>query len=506
MRTTLDFLDHKGVNLLLQTTSNYKHKACLLLMLDAGFRVSEAISLRYNNFDFKEKLIRVQSLKKKGHNQLRTIPISERLYQTLATYIQTQKPKNNEQFLFPGKSPETHLTRKAINKVCDRLKIKYPQELSQLHPHTLRHTFATYHLANGAQLADIKNMLGHENLATTAIYTHTPLENFKKSIDEVTKTPKNTLTRIKDWLFPTKKTYININTQTFDFTIGRQQEISQIQDLIHKNCNILLLGPIGIGKSHLIKQIKPPEKKILYIDDCTDIKHTLIQCLLYLYKNDKEAILDLIHGEYDLNKLQQHLQRDSIPNLTKEIIKITTPKEYILIIDNVDNITSKAVKALETLKDHFTILTSAREIPINKTSFLWNFETIHIKELSRLHTIALIQQLSHGIEIEDFELYKNHIYEQTNGNPRAIIELVDRYRKEPFITTEIIREIKHTANKEEYDMSLLVITLFGGLTTLRYVAHETGNDRLRLIGGFALILLITARYFFRTSKKKRTLN
>ena len=86
------------------------------------------------------------------------------------------------------------------------------------------------------------------------------------------------------------------------------------------------------------------------------------------------------------------------------MIKITQQHEYLLVIDNVDKITPRAIKALESLKDHFTILTTAREVPLNKSSFLWNFEIIPIKPLSRKHSLALIQQLSQGIEIEDLAL------------------------------------------------------------------------------------------------------
>lgn len=137
----------------------------------------------------------------------------------------------------------------------------------------------------------------------------------------------------------------------------------------------------------------------------------------------------MLYGDYDLDKLHQHLQRDSIASLTREMIKITQKHEYLLLIYNVDKITPRAIKALESLKDHFTILTSAREVPLKKSSFLWNFEILPIKPLARTHSLTLIQRLSHGLEIEDFTLYRNHIYEQTEGNPRDMVELIDRYKK-----------------------------------------------------------------------------
>lgn len=499
---TVNYLDKKAIDQLLKVTKNLKHQTCFLLMLDCGLKVSEAITRRYADFDFKKRLVQVKAGQQNREVPARTIPLSDRLYECLARYIATQQPTSKHDFLFPSKRAKGHLSRKTLNSACHRIKAKHPAIFSTLHPHTLRHTFATHHLANGAQLVDIKNMLGHQQLATTAIYTHTPLEQIRKSIQQITQPPANLFTSIKNWLYPSQATCISLNTTSIDFTIGRHDELHQINDLIHKNCNTILLGPIGIGKSHLIRQIRPQGQKILSIDDCYDIKRTLIQCLLYLYKNDKEHVFNMLYGDYDLSRLQQHLQRDSIASLTQEIIHITTPDEYLLVIDNVDKITPRAIKALEALKDHFTILTSAREVPLNKSAFLWNFELIHLKPLPRHHSLALIQRLSDSLAIEDFTLYRNHIYEQTDGNPRAILELVNRYRKEPLITAQTIRSIKHIGSRKEYDMSICVLFLLGGLTTLKYTAQETGHPSLRFISGIALLLLITARYFFRFAKRK----
>ena len=363
-------------------------------------------------------------------------------------------------------------------------------------PHVLRHTFAPLHLANGLQLPHLKDMLGHEQLNTTAIYPHTPLELIKQSIDDVTKHKPTLLQRAGNWLYPKRKTRININTNSIEVTIGRNQELLHITEFVHKNCNTILIGPIGVGKSHLINQIKPKEKKILLLDDCYEIKKALIQCLIYLYKNDKEHVFNLLYGDQDLAQLHQHLQRDSIASLTRQMIKITQQHEYLLVIDNVDKITPRAIKALASLKDHFTILTTAREVPLNKSSFLWNFEIIPIKPLSRKHSLALIQQLSQGIEIEDLALYSNHIDEQTDGNPRAIVELVDRYKEEAPVTTDTIRAIKHIGS------SPFIIILLAGLSILRYVSHEADNPGLKTIGSMALILFIRARYFFRFSTRK----
>ena len=67
----------------LESIKYQKHKVIVLLMLDAGLRISEACSIKCKNFDFKNRNITIQSAKKRGVKHLRTIPISNRLYQAI---------------------------------------------------------------------------------------------------------------------------------------------------------------------------------------------------------------------------------------------------------------------------------------------------------------------------------------------------------------------------------------------------------------------------------------
>ncbi len=222
---------------------------------------------------------------------------------------------------------------------------------------------------------------------------------------------------------------------------------------------------------------------------------------MYLHHNNKAKCKSLLNGPYEPDKLEQHLQRDSIPHLAKTIIDITRPHEYVLVIDNADHLTPKAAKALEMIKDHFTILTSARSVPLTKSSFSWNFQIIPLKNLTRKESVSLIRQNSQGLALEDITLYQNHIYHQTNGNPRAILELIDRYRKEPVLSNQVVRSISHSYPRKEYDMSIMIILLLTAIASLRYV--DLGEKRLKILGSIALLLLIIFRYFFRTRKRER---
>ena len=81
------------------------------------------------------------------------------------------------------------------------------------------------------------------------------------------------------------------------------------------------------------------------------------------------------------------------------------------------------------LKDYFCISTAAREMPLNKSSFLWNFEIVRLKNLERKFALGLIYHLSDGMQIEDQWLFRNHVFEQSVGNPRGVDLLGDRHAR-----------------------------------------------------------------------------
>jgi len=493
----IHFLDKKQSSLLLDNCTNIKHRLIILLMMDAGLRVSETITLMLANFDFKKRLLKVQSLKKRDKHESRIIPLSNRLYDALADYLyKTKIPADS--FLFPA-TDSGHISRFAVNKFLSRYKKQ--NNIENLHPHALRHTFATQHIANGTPLENIKTLLGHKKYDTTLIYAHIPEEILKNNIEAVERTELTIWDKIRNYISPKKQHLINIK-QTHSFPIiGREEERQKIQSFINRDINTIILGGIGSGKTALLDSFQF-DKKTLKLDDTDNIKKSLVNILLYLYENEKESIAQLLYGEFDTQKISAKLTRDSIANLCDEIKKLVEPKEYILQIDNVDRITPKAIKTLECLKDTFTILTAAREVAINKSSFLWNFERIELKNLKKSHSLDLINKLSYDLDIEDYNLFRNHIFEQSDGNPRVIFELVDRYRKEPVITNDVVKDITHFGSMKEIDCTLLILLFLASLAVLRYLSREVDNDSYRFLGGMAMILLVLSRYFFGYTKRK----
>ena len=148
-----------------------RNRTILEVMYSCGLRVSEAVNLKMENLKFDTGIIRVLG---KG-NKERIIPIGKAAQRLINKYLKDSRPllnKNEEtiEWVFLSNNGK-QLTRKRIwDVVKDAAKMCGIEK--NVYPHTLRHSFATHLLHNGADLRVIQEMLGHADISTTQIYTH----------------------------------------------------------------------------------------------------------------------------------------------------------------------------------------------------------------------------------------------------------------------------------------------------------------------------------------------
>lgn len=141
-----------------------------------GMRLSELIGLDDKDVDFSASLIKVTGKR----NKQRLIPFDKELGRSMQEYVNVR----NE--AVPVRSDAFFVRKNGKRLYCSIVSCLVKRNLSKVvtvkkrSPHVLRHTFATAMLNNGADLSSIKELLGHESLATTEIYTHTTFEELKK--------------------------------------------------------------------------------------------------------------------------------------------------------------------------------------------------------------------------------------------------------------------------------------------------------------------------------------
>jgi integrase/recombinase XerD len=166
-------LTKNEVKSLLDSLDNKKSRLMISLIYACGLRVSELTNLKIKDLNFEEKMGYVRQ--SKGRKD-RIFNIPEALIKSLQKQIQNQQ-ENNKEYLFSGLKDKisNRNIQQIVNKAAERAGIK-----KSVHPHTLRHSFATHLLENDVDIRKIQELLGHADLNTTQIYTHISQEELKK--------------------------------------------------------------------------------------------------------------------------------------------------------------------------------------------------------------------------------------------------------------------------------------------------------------------------------------
>lgn len=165
---------------------DYRNKTILELLYSSGIRISELVNIKTPNYDSEECLIRIMG---KGSKE-RIVPLGDYAVNIMNDYMNNYRPlinKKHTDYVFVNNRGDK-ISRQFIFKVIKKEALKKGIK-KDISPHTLRHTFATHLLKNGADLRIIQELLGHENISTTQIYTH--VTNNKLKSDYETYFPKD---------------------------------------------------------------------------------------------------------------------------------------------------------------------------------------------------------------------------------------------------------------------------------------------------------------------------
>ncbi|NWG12365.1 MAG: tyrosine recombinase XerC [Acidobacteria bacterium] len=181
-----DFLAIEAVTALVEAPDQAsilgrRDQAIMELLYATGLRASELAGLDLGDLDMNERLVRVLG---KGRKE-RLVPFGRKAGEAMDHYLQVRRGIAAQAGKCPAAATASEavflnargarLSTRSLGKIIDKYVVRLAQHL-KVHPHTLRHTFATHMLDAGADLRSIQEMLGHESLSTTQKYTHVSTE------------------------------------------------------------------------------------------------------------------------------------------------------------------------------------------------------------------------------------------------------------------------------------------------------------------------------------------
>lgn len=182
-----DVLNDDEINLIIESVDltkpeGLRNKAILETLYSCGLRVSELVNLRLSNLHFEQEFVKIAG---KGEKE-RLVPISKRAIEHIKKYMigyrkKLKIDKASENILFLNRRGKK-LSRVMIFTIIKNLAEKNRIEKS-ISPHTFRHSFASALVQGGADLRAVQEMLGHESILTTEIYTHLDKEFLKETVN-----------------------------------------------------------------------------------------------------------------------------------------------------------------------------------------------------------------------------------------------------------------------------------------------------------------------------------
>jgi integrase/recombinase XerD len=161
----------------INATTNLKHKTLLTLLYSTGMRLSEIANLKIADID--STLMRIKIVNGKGKKD-RFVPLSKLVLQALKVYYVQYKPIN---YLFNGQKNGTRYAPRTIQHLLQHALVKVSLQNKNYSVHTIRHSFATHLVDNGADLQLIQELMGHHHLSQTTPYLHLSSKRINQAVN-----------------------------------------------------------------------------------------------------------------------------------------------------------------------------------------------------------------------------------------------------------------------------------------------------------------------------------
>jgi len=168
--------------------SHLRIQALLHILYASGLRVSELVSLKQSQLQHMERKdgFRFHFLRIKGKgSKERIAPLNDTALKALNAYLPFRETFSDDakEWIFPSSAKQGHLTRQGFGLLLKKISGETGIDPNKIHPHALRHSFATHLLNGGADLRVVQELLGHTDISTTQIYTHVMQERLQNVVE-----------------------------------------------------------------------------------------------------------------------------------------------------------------------------------------------------------------------------------------------------------------------------------------------------------------------------------
>jgi energy-coupling factor transporter ATP-binding protein EcfA2 len=293
--------------------------------------------------------------------------------------------------------------------------------------------------------------------------------------------------------------------------VGREALVGDLVAEIKKGKHVILSGPVGIGKSAVLKaalasvvdqvelliKLYDHQAKGQFVDM---VRQMLALGLLTAQELDLPVKFHaLAPAQIDWKGVKSQVSRMSMRDLTHAIIPALARADTkpIIAVDDLTSLTPTQMAFWLAIFDHAQVIGCASEKKARVRKLWWKMKEIAVKPLSSdvIRDIVKKYIAAKGVLIESPDLYISHVVKQSGGVPQAIYDMLEESGKERIIDKRKVREMRHDAGIMYLDFTPMVMILGALIVSMRYVGMGTGDKTLYIMGGMGAALFLTFRFF-----------
>ena len=291
--------------------------------------------------------------------------------------------------------------------------------------------------------------------------------------------------------------------------IGRDEQVADLVAEIRKGKHVILTGPVGIGKSAVLREAlkRAPIDLLIKLDDY-QAKGQFIEIARQMLVLGLVSAMELglpvkFHNlpvaDIDWKEVKNQINRMSMRDLTHAIIPALARADTkpIIAVDDLTSLTPTQMAFWLAIFDHAQVIGCASEKKPRVKKLWWKMKEIVVKPLPHDVIRQVVKKYieTKGVLIESPDLYISHVVKQSGGIPQAIYDMLDESGKERIIDKRKVREMRHEAGVSYLDFTPMVMILGAVIVSMRYIGMGTGDKTLYIMGGMGAALFLTFRFF-----------
>lgn len=448
------------------------------MLLNTGLFLNEAADLQIDSVDWDKKQLKVSG------DRNRILSLDDQTFTALARWSKERVDSSVTHLFTTSKGSLQPLSERSIDHLIRKYAVQAKLNRT-VNAQVLRNTFAVRLCKEESNTATLLNILGLQDPDGLKRYKDLPEEN----VMPISNDTRSWKERLASKLFPVKPKASKplqaidgfCSPDPEELIIGRDSIIKDLKSNLSHGQSMLLTGPIGIGKTHLLKHMKMVLPNILYLASPSPVKPMLI------------AVYQTCEQETELSP------KLTTQDLLERITHTIPASRPVLLIDNLGKLKLPDMDLFLQLLEHFTVLGAAEETPTRLNPIWWKFKEKELPALSDETSKTLIRHLTQNMPISDYDMLENKLLTLANGVPLAMVDMAKQLSHRPVATREAVRDLYHEAGIRYRCWSNAFIVFWAGLVMFRFIALGTHSFEGYILAGMGTSFLMV----FRHMKTKR---